>query len=212
MDRQIAALSRIVMHQQVSRYDSARGGAGKVDEFDALVEMTDGVDSLASLKHNGRPCASGAVRGAWSFGEFSAVLRISREALEGQSAGLAVVSDPAQASIRVSFHDPASSARWFVAVDGRTYWLDFQGEIQASATGEVQRVSWVSSPPAAQSGIRQVQRTVSFAPMVVGGETFILPEYAEYRVIHWGNRVEWNTIRFGKPARYGSLVSVQFEQ
>jgi len=212
IDRQITALGGIVMHEEISRYDSARGGTGKVDEFDALVEMADGADSFTGLRRNGRPCPKAAqIRGAWSFGEFSTLLRVSRDALDNQDVRLVTAPGGEPETLIAAFHYAASDARWFVAVGPRIYWLDFQGEIRVSATtGDVLSIAWISAPPSPESGIGRVQRSVTFARTEVAGEIRNLPQSAEYRVVHTGGRVEWNTARFSDPARYGALVSVRF--
>jgi hypothetical protein len=212
LDRQIAALGAIVMHETISRYDTARGRAGKIDEFDASVEVADGVDSLASLRRNGRPYTGVTPQqGAWAIGDFSTVLRTSREALGEQTMNLVPYSDREPGTLLLTFHCPASSALWFVMVESRIYWLDFQVEMRIStATGDVTEISWTSSPPAADADIRQIRRVVSFAPSEVAGQTYLLPNHAEYCVVHAGNRVEWNTARFGNAARYGALASVRF--
>ncbi|HTA42905.1 MAG TPA: hypothetical protein VK789_10675 [Bryobacteraceae bacterium] len=211
VDNQIAALSNIVMREEISRYESIHGRKSKIDEFDASVEMSDGVDTVESIRHNGRTYSSAQIPGAWAFGDFSAVLRISREALDCQSVRLLHGLGSEPDVLVAAFHYPASSGRWYVKLGSHTWWLDFQGEIRMSATtGDVLDISWTSAPLAAGADIRQVQRTVRFAPAEAGGEMWVLPEYAEYRVIHSNDRVEWNTTRFYDPARYGSLSSVKF--
>lgn len=214
LDRQLSSLGSIVMHEEITRYDRLRSKARRIDEFEALVEMTDGADGIQQLTRNGRPWSSAAqIPGAWSFGEFSTLLRISREALEGPSARLARPSDGDPDVLVATFHIPASSARWFVKIGSHTWWLDFEGEIRMSAaTGEVREISWTSAPLARDADVDQIRRTVRFAPMEVGGEMYVLPEYAEYRVVHSGGHVEWNTAQFKNPARYGSRVSIEFEQ
>jgi hypothetical protein len=214
VDRQIAALGDIVMHEEISRYTSVRGKSLKVDEFDASVEIADGVDSFASLRRNSRPYSTAAqIPGAWSVGEFSTMLRISREVLSSGSVRLVPAFGSEPASLVAEFRYPASSARWFVAVGKLRYWLDFQGEIRMSAeTGDVLRVSWTSAPLAREAGIERIERTVRFAPAEVGGEIRVLPESAEYRVVHSGDRQEWNTARFTAPARYGSVVSLTYQK
>ena len=82
----------------------------------------------------------------------------------------------------------------------------------SAETGDVLRISWTSAPPAREAGIEQIQRTVRFAPAEVGGEIRVLPESAEYRVVHFGDRQEWNTARFTDPARYGSVVSLAYQE
>jgi hypothetical protein len=141
------------------------------------------------------------------------MLRISREALNSGSVRLVPAFGSESASLVAQFHYPASSARWFVAVGSRRYWLDFQGEIRMSAeTGDVLRISWTSAPLARAADIERIQRTVRFAPAEVGGEIRVLPASAEYRVFHFGDREEWNTARFTDPARYGSVVSLAYQQ
>jgi hypothetical protein len=213
VDRQIAALGDIVMHEEISRYTSLRGKSVKVDEFDASVEIADGADSFASLRRNSRPYSAAAqIPGAWSFGEFSTMLRISREALTGDSLKLVPAFGSEPASLIAEFHYPASSARWFVAVGSHRYWLDFQGEIRMSETGDVVQISWTSAPLARAADIERVERTVHFAPAEVGGEIRVLPESAEYRVFHFGDRQEWNTARFTEPARYSSVSSFAYQE
>ena len=108
VDRQIAALGDIVMHEAISRYTSLRGKSVKVDEFDASVEISDGADSLASLRRNSRPYSAVAqIPGAWSVGEFSTMLRISREALTKDSVRLVPAFGSEPAFLVAGFHYPA---------------------------------------------------------------------------------------------------------
>ena len=212
LDRQIADLRAIVMHETISRYHSAHGRTTKLDEFDAFVEISGGADRLALLRRNGRPYSGETqLNGAWALGDFSTVLRTSREALGKQAGDPGFDADGETGILVTRFHCPASTGLWFVKVDSRIYWLDFQLEIRISAaTGDLTEISWTSLPPAAGTDIRQIRRTVSFAPSEVGGRTYLLPTYAEYRVMHSENRVEWNTARFGSPTRYDALSSVVF--
>ena len=116
VDRQIADLGNIVMHEEISRYTSLRGKSVKVDEFDASVEVADGMDSFASLRRNNRPYSAAAqIPGAWSVGEFSTMLRISREVLSRESVRLVPASGSEPAALVAEFHYPASSARWMGA-------------------------------------------------------------------------------------------------
>jgi hypothetical protein len=208
IDRQISELRNIVMHEEIIRYSSVNGKTRKIDEFDAEVEMDGSGERSEFLARNGRPYTKPArIPGAWSFGDFSSLLCISREALTTVSAA----TD--SAAVMGAFHYPASSKRWFVAVDGRVYWLDFNGEITLSArTGDALRIAWTSAPPASDSGIVRIQRTVVFVSADVGGQTYVVPQSAEYRVFYRGNRIDWNYARFTDPVRYGSSVSVKYEE
>ena len=212
IDRQIGALDNIVMEEVISRYSRIRGKAQKLDEFDASVEMTGGAERVSVLTRNGLPYRTrGSMAGTWSLGDFSAVLRVSRDALCDGDAQVRPVPDSQPPQLAATFHLTAKSARWFVTAGGQIRWLDFEGEIRMSAlTGDVLQISWKSAPPDKGTGIREIRRTLRLVSVDVGGETYVLPESAEYRVAHDGDRVEWNTTRFKKPARYGSLVSLTF--
>ena len=213
IDDQIKALQVVVVHEDVERYSRSRGVQRRIDSLDAVAEVIDGVETYADVKQNGQQVPHATqITGTWSFGELPAFLQASREAL-GKAAtnNFCPVADGDGLLSSASFHFNADSQRWFVTVDSKLYWLDFSGEIRISpATGQVASIRWTSGEPPAATGIAKIVWTVDFKPAEVYGRTYVLPDKAEYRVIHRGDWVDWNITRFDVVGRYGAQVSVNF--
>lgn len=57
IDEQIAALSSIVVNEDVARYSSIGGKTRKIDSFDVIAEVIDGVESYSDVKRNGQSIA-----------------------------------------------------------------------------------------------------------------------------------------------------------
>ena len=108
------------------------------------------------------------------------------------------------------FHIPAGSRRWFVRIDSRIYWLDITGEVSLSATGQLMAIRWTSNQLPVSTGVDHIGWTVTFRPSEVGGRLYLLPDVAEYRVIHRRKQSEWNVTRFEARGRYGSEFLIDY--
>lgn len=203
IDRTLAELTNVVVHEKIDRYCRAHGRVKKLDTFDATVEILDGTEQYSEVRRKDQLFPGVLqVGGLWSFGEIATLLRTTGDALRERA-------DQADA---LQFRFPAASRRWFVTVDSRVYWLDFEGEAWISrGTGEVHRICWISAPLPVNSGVDRVHWTVDFQTVDIAGRTFNVPEEAVYQVTHpGGDRTEWNLTRFSDYARYGSSVSLSF--
>jgi hypothetical protein len=209
IDNQLAALGSLVIREDVDRYAGAGGRGRRIDTFETVVEVVDGIEHYSGITHNGRPFSATQISGTWSFGELATLLRTTREAL--------VLPGTQIAYGRADFYLPASSRRWFVSIDSRVYWLGISGEAILSAeTGEISSIRWTSSELPAATGVDHIEWTVDFGPTEVGGRSWNLPEKSEYRVIHTGGngsipRSEWNVTHFVPLGRYGSESAISFE-
>jgi hypothetical protein len=188
----------------------------KIDSFQSDAEIVDGVERYSRIRHNGREVAPTDVTGTWSFGELATLLHTTREALA--LPGVLISPD------RAAFQIPANRKRWFVSIDSRIYWLDITGEISMSAsTGQVLAIRWTSSQLPAETGVDHIVWSVAFHQTRFGGRAYLLPDVAEYRVIHrCGNpasakaaknaKTDWNVTRFEVIGRYGAEVAVDYAQ
>ena len=115
----------------------------------------------------------------------------------------------------VQFQSPAADHRWFVTVDGRVYWLDFDGKIRISKrTGEIERLTWISGSGLAESGIASILWEVNFRAATIAGIVYTMPSDSIYRIARRGlnQLVEWNLTKYAARGRYGSKASVSFGQ
>jgi hypothetical protein len=217
IDEKISLLSSVVLHETVARYTQARKTVRHIDTLDTDVEIIDGAERYSGFRRNSVALAdSGKITGAWSFGEVVTLLRGARDALDQSVLDTrSIVIENGTPVIRLAFRYPSDSHRWFVSVDSRIYWLDFEGDLRISpATGDILRISWQStaSPPAV-TGVASVLWTVDFRSAEIGGRICTLPDNGTYRVNHsvgdaWS---EWNVTKFSEIGRYGSQVSVTFD-
>jgi hypothetical protein len=217
LDEKIALLSSVVIHETIDRYAQAGKTVRQLDTLDTDVEVIDGTERYSGVRRNSIALAStGEIRGAWSFGEIVTLLRGARDALNQRVLdSRSTIVENGNPVVRMAFHYPSHSHRWFVRVDSRVYWLDFQGEIWISpATGDILRISWESTagPPRA-TGVANILWTVDFRSAEIAGRICTLPDTGFYRVNHsvgdaWS---EWNVTKFSGIGRYGSQVKVRFD-
>ncbi len=205
LDSSLADLGNLVIHERVERYVGSGARTHRRDSLDAVVEVVDGVEQYSGIWRGGRAIPEVAqLGGLWSFGELATLLRVTREALRKP-----VIEDGGD----ICFLVPASQRRWYIGVDGKTFWLDFEGHVTVSPlTGEISRIDWISAPAPAGSGVARVTWSVLFHSVEVGGRNFTLPAEATYRVARAGagNRAEWNVTTFSDYARYGAEATISF--
>jgi hypothetical protein len=218
LDEKIALLSSVAIHEKIVRYSQTGNTVRQLDTLDTDVDVIDGAERYSGVRRNSVALAhTSEIKGAWSFGEVVTLLRGARDALARQALDTrATIAENGSPVVRIAFYYPSSSHRWFVSVDSRVYWLDFQGKIWISpVTGDILRISWESTaaPPPA-SGVASVVWTVDFHSAAVGGLICTMPETGIYRVNHsvgdaWS---EWNVMNFSGIGRYGSQVKVVFDR
>ncbi len=208
LDRKIDDLSNVVAEESIARFVGRGKQARKLDQFQAVVEIADGVERYAELRRGSERFSNAtAVDGLWSHGELATVLRVVRDGLPQ------VETEFEDGEEFLSVHIAAGSRRWFLKVDNEIHWLDFDCRIFAEpATGGISRIQWVSEPLAGRTGIGTVTWDIRFSPRDIGGKIYNVPESALYRITRngRGDRAEWNVTTFSGYARYGSEVTVQF--
>ena len=213
IDAQLEALGTLVIQEDIDRYSGAGNKVQRIDSLRSVAEVVDGVERYSRMLRNGREVAPEDVSGTWSFGELATLLRTTREALSLPGLQLS----PESAVFQVA----ASRRRWFVSIDSRIYWLDFAGEISMSSNGQLRAIRWTSRQLPASTGVDHIVWSVSFRESQFGGHAYVLPEGAEYRVIHRCSnfqsakaaknlKVDWNITRFEVLGRYGSEVAVDY--
>lgn len=216
-DRMDKNLAQFVCHEQIDRFK----GSGKseqrrkVDVITSLVSYDSGEEHYAEIQQNNKPLSRiGALKGAWSEGEYGTFLReamtifnskpvrfVSMGILEGQPAAV------------YAFDLSFDESPWDIQVAGKHYILPFQGQLWVSPqTGNILRIDRISTSVSSETGISGVNWSVSFGPVEVEGKSSWLPTKAVYSVTYWGSdRHEWNKIAFSGYRRYGSEVIVHFE-
>ena len=209
LESKLDALSIVVVHETITRFVGNRGQSKKLDEFLAVVELADGTERYSEIRNGQRSFGSSEeVAGLWSFGELATVLRVTRDSVANARESYA------NGERTLAFRVPASSRRWFLRIDGKIHWLDFDGKLHVDPkTGEIQRIEWSSGTLPEQTGVGQVSWEVRFGQQDVGGQVFTVPQRGLYRITRpgRGNRAEWNVTAFSRYERYGSDVKIQFE-
>lgn len=222
LDEKIATLDNLVLSEQISRYSQIDGRIHRVDSFDTLVNIADGVEQYSEVRRNNRRFSHvSQIDGVWSFGEIVTMLRTTRDALNAgipQPGAIGRIGQDASGAeepeFELRYRYVGSSRRWFVTVGSKTYWLDFDGSVRiASRTGDVRRIAWTSSPLPPETGIARITWTVDFQSVEIAGRICNVPRTGVYRITRSGsgNRADWNVTRFSAHGRYGSAVTVRFE-
>jgi hypothetical protein len=191
LDEKIAVLDNVVLTETISRYSRVGSCIRKIDRRRALPR-------------------NGQTDGTLCFGDVATLLRTTREALSENSL-FARTSGPEMVT---TWHNPAQFRRWYVIVDSKTLWLEFEGKIRVSASGDLAGISWTSLNIPSETGISQITWNMDFHSVAIAGRTCTIPETAVYKVVHSGagNREEWNETNFTAQGRYGSEVSVNFDR
>jgi hypothetical protein len=228
IDGVLAALTNVSLQEKISRFAGVSGATRRLDSFKADVSIADGVEQYTGVKgmHQTYHHVS-EIRGLWSFGEVVTMLRTTRDIIDSAAAnqiasrneiathGDTPGEEDASAQTVVQFQSPAANHQWFVTVDGRVYWLAFDGKIRISKrTGEIERLTWTSGSGLAETGIAGIVWDVNFRAATIAGITCTIPSESIYRIARGGvnQPVEWNLTRYAARGRYGSKASVRFEQ
>lgn len=210
-------LGQFVCHEQIDRFKGStkREQSHQVDVITSLVSYDAGEEHYSDILQNNRRLSRiGALRGAWSEGEYGTFLReamtifnskpvrfLSMSTLEGQPAAV------------YAFDLSPDESPWDIQVSGKHYILPFHGQLWVSpTTGNILQIDRISTSVSSETGISGVNWSVSFGPMEVDGKSSWLPAKAVYSVTYWGSdRHEWNRIAFSGYRRFGSEVVVHFE-
>jgi hypothetical protein len=222
IDSVLATLASVAVQEKISRFAGVGGAARKLDSFEAEVSIADGVEQYTGVKGRHRTYRHvSEIGGLWSFGEVVTMLRTTRDIIASAALnsnapqeGMPGEED-ATAQTVIQFQSPAANHQWFVTVDGRIYWLDFDGIIRISKrTGEIERLTWTSRSGPANTGIANILWDVNFRDATVAGAICTMPSDSIYRVVRNGldKQVEWNLTRYAALGRYGSRANVSFEQ
>lgn len=222
IDGVLAALVNVALQEKISRFAGVSGTTRRLDSFEVEVSIADGVEQYTGVKgiHQTYRHVS-EINGLWSFGEVVTMLRTTRDIIDSAEANQTAPrrdtsgeEDAADQTV-VQFQSPAADHRWFVTVDGRVYWLDFDGKIRISKrTGEIERLTWISGSGLAESGIASILWEVNFRAATIAGIVYTMPSDSIYRIARRGlnQLVEWNLTKYAARGRYGSKASVSFGQ
>lgn len=222
IDGVLATLVNVALQEKISRFADVSGATRRLDSFEAEVSIADGVEQYTGVKgmHQTYHHVS-EIRGLWSFGEVVTMLRTTRDIIDAAAANQIAPrrdtpgEEDASAQTVVQFQSPAANHQWFVTVEGRVYWLDFDGTIRISKrTGEIERLTWTSSSGPAGAGIANILWEVNFRAATIAGITCTMPSDSIYRIARRGlnQPVEWNLTKYAARGRYGSKASVTFGQ
>jgi hypothetical protein len=109
--------------------------------------------------------------------------------------------------------DEASST-WDFVVKSHRYVLPFHGELWISqSTGEVLRIRRVAQRIDVSTGISEVDWTVDFSKVEIGGQPLCLPAKARYSVTYLRDQSrEWNLMSFSGYRRFGSESTIKFAE
>jgi hypothetical protein len=226
IDSVLATLANVALREKISRFAGVGGATRRLDSFKADVSIVDGVEQYTGVKgmHQTYHHVS-EIRGLWSFGEVVTMLRTTRDIIDSTAANQIATriasrndtpgEEDASAQTVVQFQSPAANHQWFVTVDGRVYWLAFDGKIRISKrTGEIERLTWTSGSGLAETGIADILWDVNFRAATIAGITCTMPSESIYRIARGGlnQPVEWNLTTYVPRGRYGSKASIRFEQ
>ena len=210
LGRGIEDLSNVVVRESITRFVADGLRARRVDQFHAVVELADGLEHYSEIRKGGRNFGGAdQVEGLWSVGELATVLRVTRDYL------CEATEESLDGETVLQFHVSAASHRWFLKVDGKNTWLDFDGRLYRSrATGAITRIEWISAPLNPATGIDRVSWEIRFGRRNVAGRSYTVPEVSLYRITRPGPRIrtEWNVTSFLNYSRYGSEVNISFEE
>jgi hypothetical protein len=216
LDGQIATMTNLVQHERISRYSQVGNKICKLDSFEALVNVIDGVEQYAQVRKKNKTFSHvSQIDGLWSFGETVTMLRTTRDALRGR----VPVGD------QVRYRYSGADRRWFVMLGSNmagsnmagstTWWLSFEAVVQVSPrNGDIQRIAWTSDALPPETGIAQIAWTVEFQSLEIAGRRCTVPKTAIYRITRDGgrNRAEWNVTEFSEQSLYASESTIRFDQ
>lgn len=200
LDYKLSALSDVVFHERIERTVKAGGLEHGVDEVVADVEVVSGVERYSNIRRKGKAVRDmHSIPGAWSAGELSSILKLTRNWLDDSHASEVSTDEIDGVTVDVLESDvPAEQHAWMVTVDMRILWLPVHAQVYVSRrTGEVVRLEWTSGKPE-HTGIDHLAMTVDYRESEVSGRRLPLPVRSVYSVIHdrAGLRAEVNSTSF----------------
>jgi hypothetical protein len=209
-------VANVICREDVKRFKSERGGAERqVDEIQTQVTVEDGAERYSFVLQNNRKRSRMAdIGGAWSEGEYATFLGEAHRVLSSDrfiSTAYLTDLNGTQAAV-FPFEMNESDTSWDFKVSSRHYALAFQGELWISTeTGEVLRIRRIATQMDPATGIAEVDWTVDFAPVSIGGRTLSLPAKALYGItyLHDQGR-EWNAMSFSSYQRFGSDAVIRY--
>lgn len=206
IDALLASTANIALRENISRFIGNDTAARELDSFDTEVSIADGVEQYSAVRGAHRTYRHvDEIGGLWSFGEIVTMLRTTRDIVG------AMPEQEMQDRTLIRFHGSSAGHQWFVNARHRIYWLDFEGCINVSASGEIERLTWTTHSAPAGSGIASILWDVKFGAATVAGKVYTLPSDSVYRVVRKGSsRAEWNLTRYAALGRYGSEVNLQY--
>jgi hypothetical protein len=210
-------MAGFVCSERITRFNGNLGNkqSRKIDVITSRVAYNSDKEQYTDIRQNDKPLSRiGAVKGAWSEGEYGTFLREAGAILNSRPVRfLSISSLDNQPAAAYSFDLAAEESPWDIQVSGKHYTLPFHGQLWISpGTGNILRIDRISSRVPPETGISGVNWSVGFAQIDVEGKSCWLPVKAIYSVTYLNSgRHEWNTIVFSDYHRYGSDVVVHFQ-
>lgn len=214
--RMFNEVENVVCREEVKRFKSARGGPERqLDVIQTQVAVENGAERYSAVLQNKRKRnRMSDIGGAWSEGEYATFLAEARVVLSSNrfihTAYLTNLNGTPAAVFPFEMNETETS--WDFRVSSHHYALPFQGELWISSdTGEVLRIRRFSNQVSPETGIAEVDWTVDFASVPIGGRTLSLPSKALYSVTYLRNQNRsWNAMSFSSYQRYGSDAVIRY--
>jgi hypothetical protein len=216
-DRMDKELAQFICQEQIERSKGSIGSehSRKVDVITLQVSYDSGEEHYTDILQNSKRLDRiGAVKGAWSEGEYGTFLREAANIFRSKPLRfLSMGAIDGQPAAAYAFDLSADESPWDMQVSGKHYILPFHGQLWVSpTTGNILQIDRISTSANPAIGISGVNWSVTFGEVQVDGKRCWLPTKAIYSVTYLGSdRHEWNKIAFSGYRRYGSEVTVHFE-
>ena len=209
-------LQSFVCSEQMERYEGRFNGdsAHRIDTVNAQVSFENGVENYTGIRQNSRVRPSmSSIPGAWSEGEFGTLLRQTRALIATQPVSLQTNSElngvpTALYSLDVS----GTESPWELTVGSQQYRVPFRTQVWVSqSSGQILKIARASTAMPPDSGISEIQWSVTLKPVELDGKTWLLPSTGDYSVLYQRtNHREWNVINFSDYHRYASRSVIHF--
>jgi hypothetical protein len=208
--RMLGVLSNVALRAKIARFTGA-GKGHQVDILEADISIADGVEQYSEVRGNNRIYRQiSEVGGLLAFGEVVTMLHTTGEMIDSPDTTWQKVPD----GDVIRFHGAPADRRWFIASEGRVFWLGFDGAVRISSeTGQIESLIWTTSGRAGPGGVDSIVWEVHFHAVPVAGEAEIVPSESLYRVVRSGRsrKAEWNLTRYTPVGRFGSRSTVSFD-
>jgi hypothetical protein len=215
-DTLFGKLQAFVCEERIERFRGkvGTGSPRPLDTITARVSFEDGVEQYSAIKQNDRPLSSlGSVHGAWSQGEFGTLLRQTRQLLDSHPATFLELTDVnRRPAAHYRFEVSEEDSPWDLIIDSHHYRIPFRSQVWVSpATGEILKVARTSLAMPAGMDISEIRWAVILEPVVLKGESWLLPATGEYTVVYAdSNRRDSNHLSFSNYQHYGSETALHF--